>query len=136
MLDDGILLRGIEIRGPPDQTIDIGGAVESLALKGLGEFPIRLHQLAEVRLLQYLHFGAIVGAPQYRLTRKIHPGIGINKELAVRGEADSMVRILGSQQLQTLTVKARPIKMSEIRILVLLAPAGQKIDLAVFLINV
>ncbi len=47
-----------------------------------------------------------------------------------------MIRTLGRQQLQALAVKASAVKMSEIRILVFLASAGQKIDLAVFLINV
>src|SRR5213080_2390231 len=51
-LDDGILLRGVEIRGLPDQRVQIGGSVLGFAAKRLGGFPAGFHQLACVRLLE------------------------------------------------------------------------------------
>src|SRR5215468_5996038 len=56
-LDDGILLRGVEIRGLPDQRVQIGRSVLGFAAKRLGRFPAGLGQLAWVGLLENADLG-------------------------------------------------------------------------------
>src|SRR5215469_12358442 len=93
LLDDWILLRGIEVRGPPDQTIDVCAPIRGLPLERLGKLPSRLQKVAGIGLFENAHFRSVPGTPKNRLAGQIGPRVAVHKEPSVWRQADRVVCI-------------------------------------------
>src|SRR6266480_3077530 len=134
--DDGILLCGVEVGWPPNQTIKIRRAILGLAVKFLGELPVRFEQFTGVGLFKDTNLRAVFCISEDDLSGKVRPRRVIDKTKMVRRHAHRVIGVRGSQHHQVVPVEADAVQVCLIGIFALLAPVRQEINAPRFLVDV
>src|SRR5262249_22597597 len=116
VLDDRVLLRGIEIRGLVDHAPDVGPAVAALRAERLGHLPSRFDRWRCVAMFQLHHLRSILSAMQLANRRLIDPRVGVDVVFAIEREGDGVIgggrRVCG--QIRAIEIDA--VLMYEVRI--------------------
>ena len=134
MVDDGVLLRGVQVGRLEHQAIDIGHAIARLHSDGLWRLPAGVQQLGDIGLLKRRHEfagGVAQGGDRWHVRHRA----SIHKVLEAGRPFDGVVAIVRRQQLLVLAVEADAIEMNEVRVAAFLLAHAQEIDHAVFLIQ-
>ena len=78
VFDDGILLRGIEVRRHADDPVDVEFPVPVFCREGMGETPTGGSQGRGITARQHCHQPAIAPSPQFGHRRAVHPRMTTN----------------------------------------------------------
>src|SRR5579871_3407688 len=136
VLNDGILLTGIEIDRPVDNAPYLRFSVAALGVEGFCRLPSCRAQRTVIGGVDRHDQARVGGATQFGDGRKVETRIGIDEILAVRRELQRVICLCWSQRREPRTVEANLVAMDVVGILVWVYAAGLEVYLLCCVIDV
>ena len=119
VLDDGVLLLRVEVRGAQDDAPHVGDAVAAWGHEHLRGRPALGLEARDVGRLQRAQHLAVLAGAQHGDGRRGDGAVGVDEELHVVGVGDVVVALLGGEAGEMLAVETYSIIMNEIGVFLL-----------------